>query len=199
MNKSLIKILFITVSFLAVSSCSSVYDKHVQWQVVKPEAFPIIRGIGYAPISLQKSKHKTQRMLMAIKASKIAAYVELAEQVYGQQINSKTTMADMLISNQQLTASVQGLIRGAKVVKSYPVGDTYATELQLDFKEVYEIYQANLNRKEIKECKIFLILMCCNFSAVTYLDYSRVEVCSTFMYKVPCKIFAQGLIFQQRR
>lgn len=155
MNKTLIKKLFIMVSLLAISSCSSVYDKHVQWDVVKPEAFPVISGIGYAPISIQKSEHETQRMLMAIKASKIAAYVELAEQVYGQQVNSKTTMADMLISNQQLTASVKGLIRGAKVVKSYPVGDTYTTELQLDFKDVYEIYQASFNRKEIKDVQYF--------------------------------------------
>ena len=155
MNNVLIKILFTTVSLLAISSCSTVYDKHVQWQTVKPEVFPIIYGIGYAPISLQKSEHETQRMLMAIKASKIAAYVELAEQVYGQQISSKTTMADMLINNQQLAASVQGLIRGAKVVKSYPVGDTYTTELQLDFKDVYDISQASLNRKEMKEVKYF--------------------------------------------
>ncbi|MBL4823322.1 MAG: LPP20 family lipoprotein [Colwellia sp.] len=155
MNNALIKILFATVTLLAISSCSSIYDKHVQWQAVKPETFPIIRGIGYAPISLQKSEHKTQRMLMAIKASKIAAYVELAEQVYGQQVSSKTMMADMLISNQQLAASVQGLIRGAKVVKSYPVGDTYTTELQLNFKDVYELYQASSNRKEIKGVEYF--------------------------------------------
>ena len=152
---STFKIVIFTAITLLISSCSSFYDKHVQWQVVKPETFPIIHGIGYAPISLQKSKHKAQRMLMAIKASKIAAYSELAEQIYGQQVSSKTTMADMLIENQQLAASIQGLIRGAKVVKSYPVGDTYATELQLDFKDVYEIYQASLNRKEIKEIQYF--------------------------------------------
>ncbi len=151
----LFKILFVAASILLTSSCSSVYDKHVQWQAVEPEVFPIIHGIGYAPISLQKSEHKTQRMLMAIKASKIAAYSELAEQVYGQQVSSKTTMADMLIENQQLASSIQGLIRGAKVVKSYPVGDTYTTELQLDFKDVFEIYQASLNRKEIKDVEYF--------------------------------------------
>jgi hypothetical protein len=153
MNKILFLILFF--SLLLITSCSSVYDKHVQWQVIKPEAFPIIRGIGYAPISLQKSEHETQRMLMAIKASKIAAYAELAEQVYGQQVSSKATMADMLIENQQLTSSVQGVIRGAKVVKSYPVGDTYTTELQLDFKDVYEVYQVSINRKEIKKVQYF--------------------------------------------
>ena len=151
----LIKILFFAVSLMIVSSCSSAYDKHVQWQIVKPEVFPTINGIGYAPISLQKSEHKTQRMLMAIQASKIAAYSELAEQVYGQQVSSKTTMADMIIENQQLAASVQGLIRGAKVVKSYPVGDIYTTEFQLDFKDVYEVYQASQNRKEIREVQYF--------------------------------------------
>jgi hypothetical protein len=155
MNNILIKLLIATVSFFVISSCSTVYDKHVQWQAAKPEAFPVIRGIGYAPISLQKSEHETQRMLMAIKASKVAAYVELAEQVYGQQVSSKTTMADMLINNQELTSSVQGLIRGAKVLKSYPVGDTYTTELQLDFKDVYELYQASSNRKEIKGVQYF--------------------------------------------
>ena len=155
MKNTLINMLFVTITVLVVSSCSSIYDKHVQWQVVEPEVFPIIRGIGYAPISLQKSEHQTQRMLMAIKASKIAAYSELAEQIYGQQVSSKTTMADMIIDNQQLASSVQGLIRGAKVIKSYPVGDTYTTELQLDFKDVYEIYQASLNRKEIKEVEYF--------------------------------------------
>tara|TARA_R110002050_G_scaffold129015_3_gene250478 strand:- start:790 stop:1230 length:441 start_codon:yes stop_codon:yes gene_type:complete len=142
-------------SIMLISACSSVYDKHVQWQAVAPETFPIIHGVGYASISLQKSTHETQRMLMAIKASKIAAYLELAEQVYGQQVSSKTTMADMLIENQQLASSVQGLIKGAKVVKSYPVGDTYTTELQLDFKDVYEIYQASLNRKEIRDVQYF--------------------------------------------
>ncbi len=154
-KSTLAKVLFVVLSVIALSACSTAFDKHVQWQAVKPEAFPIIRGIGYAPISLQKSEHETQRMLMAIKASKISAYAELAEQIYGQQVNSKTTMADMIIDNQQLAASVQGLIRGAKVVKSYPVGDTYTTELQLDFKDVYEIYQANLNRKEIKDVQYF--------------------------------------------
>lgn len=149
------KLLISLVSVLLINGCTSFYNKYVQWEAVAPETFPIIHGVGYAPISLQKSTHETQRMLMAIKASKIAAYLELAEQVYGQQINSKTTMADMLIENQQLASSVQGLIKGAKVVKSYPVGDTYTTELQLDFKDVYEIYQASLNRKEIKTVQYF--------------------------------------------
>lgn len=141
---------------LLMASCTSVYDKHVQWQPVKPESFPVLTAIGYAPISLQKSEHKTQKMLMAISASKIAAYAELAEQVYGQQIDEKTTVANMLLENQQMNASVRGIIRGARVVKSYPIGDdTYATELSLDFKEVYDLYVATEQRKEIKDVKYY--------------------------------------------
>ena len=139
-----------------VSGCSLIFDdKHVVYQKVKPDSFPVIQSIGYAPISLQKSDHQTQRMLMAIKASKLAAYVELTEQVYGQQIDGKTTMADLIIQNQQLSASVQGVIRGAKVIKSYPVGDTYTTELSLDFKDVYQLYYAYTNHKEIKDVSYF--------------------------------------------
>lgn len=158
MNNLTSKVLFYTAVCLFgvfLAGCSTMYDKHVQWQRVKPENFPVILGIGYAPISLQKSEHKTQRMLMALNASKLAAYVELAEQVYGQQISSQMTVADLLVENQLLTASVQGLIRGAKVIKSYPVGDTYATEMSLDFKDVYEIYIASSNNKEIKEVKYY--------------------------------------------
>jgi len=153
------KILFsyagILLSTLVLSACSSVFDKHVEWQAVKPKSFPVLTAIGQAPISLQKSAHKTQRMLMAINASKIAAYAELAEQVYGQNIDGKTTMSNLLIDNQQLKATVQGVIRGAKVVKSYPVGDSYTTELSLDFKDVYDIYIASSNRQEIKKVSYY--------------------------------------------
>ena len=94
MKSSLIRCTLILSMLLLTSACSLIYDKHVQWQTVKPEVFPVLYATGFAPISLQKSTHETQRMLMAIKASKIAAYAELAEQVYGQQVSSKVTMAD---------------------------------------------------------------------------------------------------------
>ena len=155
MNNALVRSILILTTFFFTSACSLIYDKHVQWQTIKPDSFPVLYATGFAPISMQKSTHKTQRMLMAIKASKIAAYAELAEQVYGQKVESKVTMADLLIEDQELTASVQGIIRGAKVVKSYPVGDIYTTELQLKFEDVYNILQANQNRKEIKDITHF--------------------------------------------
>lgn len=145
----------VMLSLFSLLGCGMVYDKHVQWQPVKPESFPVLTAIGYAPISLQKSEHKTQRMLMAIKASKIAAYAELAEQVYGQQLDGNVTVKNLLVENQTLSASVRGIIRGAKVVKTYPMGDSYATELSLDFKDVYQLYIGTLQNKEIKNVEYF--------------------------------------------
>ena len=155
MQNAINKMIIIIAIALSITSCSSVYDKHIEWQPVEPDSFPTLTAIGYAPISLQKSSHKTQQMLMAINASKIAAYAELTEQVYGQHIDGKTSLSNLLQDNQKLNASIKGIIRGAKVVKSYPVGDTYATELSLDFKDVYDLYLATMQRKEIKDVTYF--------------------------------------------
>lgn len=148
---NVIKSGLLLLTILALSSCSMIYDKQVQWRTVKPENFPVLHAIGYAPISLQKSENKTQQMLMAIQASKLAAYSELAEQVYGQQISHSTKLGDLILQDQTITASVTGLIRGARVIKSYPIGDdTYATELSLDMKDVYDILEASSPRTEIQ-------------------------------------------------
>ena len=148
--ENLVKYTFILVTSLCFYGCSSAFNKNVQWQTVKPTTFPVLTAIGQAPISLQLSSNESQRMLMAISASKIAAYAELAEQVYGQQVTSKLTMSNLVINNQALEASVQGVIRGAKVIKSYPVGDTYTTELSLNFKDVYAIYETTSRQREVK-------------------------------------------------
>jgi hypothetical protein len=148
--KKFLNYTFILATGLCLYGCNAVFDKSVQWQAVKPTTFPVLTAIGQAPISLQMSTNETQRMLMAISASKIAAYAELAEQVYGQQVTGKLTMSNLVVNNQALEASVQGVIRGAKVIKSYPVGDTYTTELSLNFKDVYAIYETTNRQKEVK-------------------------------------------------
>ena len=93
---------------------------------------------------------------MAMKASKLDAYRELAEQVYGQRINGQQSLANMVINNAQLQASVEGVIRGAKVVKAYPVGeDTYATELELDMEQVYNIYLSTARPQRLKNVRYY--------------------------------------------
>lgn len=128
----------------------------MEWEYVQPENQPVLKAIGYAPISAQNGHTETIKMLMAIKASKLDAYKELAEQVYGQRIDTEQSLANMLLANSDLKASVEGVIRGAEVVKSYPVGeDVYATELSLDFQKVYDIYLATARPKRIKGVRYY--------------------------------------------
>lgn len=139
-----------------VTGCSSLVDKHVEWETVEPESYPVLTAVGYAPISSQNGGSDSVRSLMAMKASKLVAYRELAEQVYGQRIEGNETLANLVVNDTRLKASVAGVIRGATVVKSYPVGeDTYATELELDMQRVYDIYLTTAKPKRIKEVRYY--------------------------------------------
>lgn len=92
-----------------------------------------ITATGYAVIAVQNHRNPAQQRLMAIRASKLDAYRALAEQVYGQYLDSTTTVADMTVLNDSFKARVEGVIHGATVVSITPVGDdTYETTLSLD-------------------------------------------------------------------
>lgn len=138
-----------------LSACSQVADRHIEYQQETPVAFPIITALGAAPISAQQGSTDTQRMLMAMRASKLEAYRELAERVYGQRIDSRNTLSAMVAQNDILEASVQGVIRGARVVKTYAVEDTYITELELDFAEVYATLQHTQPKQSIRSVRYF--------------------------------------------
>ncbi|MFT2091451.1 LPP20 family lipoprotein [Paraglaciecola sp. 2405UD69-4] len=136
--------------------CTSLFNKHVTWETIEPESYPVISAIGYAPISAQRGSDDSVKMLMALKASKLDAYRELTQQVYGQKVDGGQSLKSLVLENTHLDSSVQGVIRGARVVKSYPVGnDTYATELELDFKLVNDIYLSTAKPKRIKDVRYY--------------------------------------------
>lgn len=98
--------------------------------VEKRETF---MATGYAVISVQNHKNPAQQRLLAIRASKLDAYRSLTEQVYGQQLDATTTVADMTVMSDTFRAKVEGVIYGAVLVSIAPVGeDTYETTLSLD-------------------------------------------------------------------
>ena len=136
---------------LGTVGCSSMFDKHVEYTVQQPDTYPILRAIGYAPIAPQPGQGAQQKSIMAMKASKIEAYRELAEQVYGQQLKGNTSLANAVAGNDHLQAKVQGVIRGARVMRSYVVGDSYATELELDMKLVYDLYITETKPRKVKK------------------------------------------------
>lgn len=126
-------------------------DKHVEYKYVEPNNYPVLKAVGYAPISLQSGVNKSQKQLMAIKASKLEAYRELAEQVYGQQITAGTTVAGSIAQDDYLQSKVQGIIKGAQVIKAYAVDDTYITELELNMKRVHDLYIGEIKPREVKK------------------------------------------------
>jgi len=95
---------------------------------------------GYAVISIQNHKNPAQQRLLAIRASKLDAYRALTEQVYGQQMDASTTVADMTVMNDTFRARVEGVIYGANLVSITPIGDdTYETTLSLDRNAVQDL------------------------------------------------------------
>lgn len=138
-------------SLAGLSGCSSLVDKHIEYETVQPETFPVLRAVGYAPLSAQPGKTAGEKQLMAIKVSKLEAYRELAEQLYGQNLTSTITVKGAVAQNDGFKSQVNGLVRGAKVLKSYAVGDTYATELELDMKRVYDLYITQVKPQKIKK------------------------------------------------
>lgn len=147
--KTLLKLCAVMLVSL-LSACSTILDKHVVWEYEQPEHFPVIRAIGYAPISAQMGANDDIKNLMAMRASKLDAYRELAEQVYGHQIQGRSEVKNLVASDDKMRSKVNGVIRGARIIKSYPVGDNYATEVELDMKLVYELYQIDSRPRVIK-------------------------------------------------
>jgi hypothetical protein len=92
-----------------------------------------LTSTGYAVVSVQNHRLPAQQRLMAIRASKLDAYRGLTEQVYGQQLDARTTVADMVIQSDSFRARVEGVIYGARLESITPIGDdTYETTLTLD-------------------------------------------------------------------
>ncbi|MCE2595619.1 LPP20 family lipoprotein [Motilimonas cestriensis] len=136
---------------LLLSGCSQVANTHIEYETVKPDKFPTLIAVGYAPIDLQPGATKQQKMLNAIRASKLDAYRELAEQVYGLQISSQNSLNTYVIGSDKVKARVDGLIKGARVVQSYPMGEVYATELELDTEQLYYINEMQSMPKKVKK------------------------------------------------
>lgn len=145
----------VLLTAVLAAGCSSLLNRHVEYAPLKPEAFPVLTAVGYAPISIQHGDSNDHKMLQAMKASKLDAYRELTEVVYGQKIDATNQLRALVLENDQLSASVRGVISGARVVKTYAIDDVYVTELELDFEQVYHLYQNVQTRQTIKSVRYY--------------------------------------------
>jgi outer membrane protein FlgP len=155
-NAKLAGKLGLAVAILSLASaCTPLFNRHIEYVQVVPQSFPVLHAVGYAPIQLQTGETEQQQMLQAMTASKLDAYRELTEMVYGQKVDAKTELKDKVLTNSALSASVTGVIKGAKVLKTYAVNEVYITELELDFAQVYQLYQNTQPEQKIKRIRYF--------------------------------------------
>ena len=99
----------------------------------------VLVAVGYASISEQKGRNEEEKRVRAMRASKIDAYRELAEQIYGLRVSGRADLEDQRLGVEKTSGAVDGVIRGAEVVRSYPVGDSYVTELRLDIDKMNKL------------------------------------------------------------
>ena len=126
---------------LSLSGCQLVpnTDTASVGSVKKPEvsASNWVQATGYAPISLQPGATPEQKQLNAMRVSKLRAYQELAGIINGQYLYGTTTVESMILRNDEFKSAVAGVVRGARVVKAFPVQeDVYATILEVDLNQV---------------------------------------------------------------
>ncbi len=94
---------------------------------------PTLTAIGYAVTSSQPGRSEAQKRLMAIRSARMAAMRDLAEQIHGLQVDSNTTVIDLMVQNDTFRGVVSGTIRGARTVRINPTGsDTYEVVLEID-------------------------------------------------------------------
>jgi outer membrane protein FlgP len=138
MKRTAISVL--VLSMVALTGCKSISltmptPSRDATSMVPPvvEKRETITATGYAVVTIQNHKNPAQQRLMAIRASKLDAYRNLTEQVFGQQLDASSTVADMVVTNDTFRTKVEGVIYGARLVSITPVGeDTYETTLSLD-------------------------------------------------------------------
>ena len=138
MKRTAISVL--VLSMVALTGCKSI---NLSMPVTSKDASSMVPPVvekretitatGYAVVTVQNHKNPAQQRLMAIRASKLDAYRNLTEQVFGQQLDASSTVADMVVTNDTFRTKVEGVIYGARLVSITPVGeDTYETTLSLD-------------------------------------------------------------------
>ena len=84
--------------------------------------FPTLTATGYAVVSTQPGQNVEQKRLMAIRAARMSAMRELAEQIHGLKVDSNTTVIDLMVQNDTFRGIVSGIIRGARTVRINPTG-----------------------------------------------------------------------------
>ena len=102
---------------------------------IKPDInlSPNLKAVGNAVISAQQGRTIAQKRLMAIRSATMDARTKLLDQMKSIQIDTNTTLEDLMTQNDTLRAIVMGIVRGAKTLSINKKGDdAYEVVMEID-------------------------------------------------------------------
>jgi outer membrane protein FlgP len=135
-----------------LSGCANIFEPPSVKVESKKQSF--FTSVGYAPIELQPGDSFDLKMLNAIKASKLEAYKEMAEQIHGVLITSGNDVEGTVLLDDRIESQVKGLVRGARILKSYHEGGVYITELEFDMQTLLFLEENESNKQAGKAIKV---------------------------------------------
>lgn len=161
LNKTLLAGL-VALGLIVTTGCASK-------ETAKPEERKVQQVISlgdFDPIVIRVNGHGTygktdrqastsQRTLLAMRASKMDAYRNLNERVYGTRIQGTTTVQNLATRDDNIRGYVDNIVRGAKVVSTRDIGNnTYETQMELVLEPRIQRCLMNSNKDE-KECSTY--------------------------------------------
>ena len=88
-----------------------------------------VEGMGIPPAN---SYNAVQARMMARRAAQLDAYRQLAEAVKGVNVDSETTVENMMVISDRTTTRVNALVQGARIVEEHVIPEGgYAVKMQL--------------------------------------------------------------------
>lgn len=103
---------------------------------IEPREPIIINATGYSAPVINKSFSKAQARLMSLRGSKLDAYRNLSERVYGISLDGSSSLSNMIAQHDDLRAYVNAYLVGAKVISQRELEDgTFETVVELALQE----------------------------------------------------------------
>lgn len=125
-----------TGGMLSSSMESEEENRNIEIIDVVPRDPIIVNAAGYsAPIS-SKQLSKSQARLMSLRGSKLDAYRNLSERVYGLKIDGTSSLSNMMMQHDELRTYVDAYLVGAKVISQRELEDgTFETVVEMALQE----------------------------------------------------------------
>ncbi|MGO3345393.1 MAG: LPP20 family lipoprotein [Marinomonas sp.] len=98
----------------------------------------IIKATGYAAVSTSSRFSKSQARLMALRSSRLDAYRNLSERVYGLKLDGSSSLSNMVLQHDELRSYIDSYLVGAKVISQREHEDgTFETVVEMALQESF--------------------------------------------------------------